>query len=641
MVGIWVIWIDFCVFYGVFDFEKNMTDTRQLLSELVIHNKYAKYVDGRRERWDEIVERTFAMHRRHFWHHKEIISDLDVAEDLVKNKYIMPSMRSLQFAGDPIENHNERMYNCSFLPILSLLDFKDLFSLCMVGVGVGFSIYKNQPINKPNMYEKKTVVVGDSIEGWSNALKELLNSYIESNAPKVVFDYSEIRPKGALIKSIGAHAPGYKPLEWGLEKIREILERKKNEGFLRTIDLFDIGTILGDVATCGGTRRSALISFFLPDDTEMMNAKGDGFWEKYPWRSRANISCTFDRNKYSRDEIKTFLNKNITSLTGEPGIFLTNNIYWGTNPCAEIALAPYSFCNLSSVNATTCNIDPALFTLCCNMAALLGTLQTCYDNFTLVNKNFYINTREERLLGVSLTGIANVDEKYLPFIKKGATSCSEENKRYSKMLGIKSAARVTCIKPEGSTSLVMGTSSGVHPEESPFYMRNIRIDKKRGVINYLKEKNYPFLEEDYYSQDDYCVGIPIKAQGVTYQNFNSEKQLDLIFRLNKDWINPGHFDGENKHNVSTTLRINAENADSIVHKLASNIDLFSAVAYLPDSDAVYPQAPYQRITEEEYNNALNKLPENIKMNDIVETFTDNDFLKHSACEGNLCGLTRD
>lgn len=598
---------------------------RDILSEFVIHTKYARYVGNRRESWSEIVARVFDMHRERFFEFKE---SLDIAEDFVRNKLVMPSMRSIQFAGDAILKKHERMFNCSYLPIDGMEDITDLFALCMMGVGVGFSTYTSIPVRNPRMTRVKHLV-DDSVEGWVDALRSLLNAY--SGGFDVVFDYSQVRPKGAFIKGISSSAPGYEVLEIGLERIRKILH---DSLYLRTVDIFDICTILGDIATCGGTRRSALITFFSPDDALMMNAKKGPFWETHPWRSRANISATFLRST-PKDVIHKYLLDNLGSETGEPGLFLTNNKAWHTNPCAEIALQPYSFCNLTSINAT-CLKDRSLFLTACKTAAFLGTLQACYTDFKLVNKQFEQNAIKERLLGVSITGLAEFNlADVSDLLREGSETCRETNFVYSRALGINPAHRITCIKPEGSTSAVMGTSSGVHAEESDFYIRNIRIGHQRGIVDYLKSINYPLLQQDVYNPNDVVVGVPIRARGKTIEHQSSFDLVDDICTLNEHWIDPGHRRGFNKHNVSTTLRVKQEDVKELARYLIDKIDNYTAVAYLPHSDVVYPQAPFQSITEEEYK-AI-KLPD-IDFSKIKETFKNDEFLNTAACEGGRCDL---
>ena len=623
-----------------------MDKNRKLLSDIVVHTKYARFVDNRRETWEEIVYRTFDMHRnlvlpngKALQEDPLLLDNLEQAEELVLNKFIMPSMRSLQFSGNPILSKNERMYNCSYLPIRTFEDIKDLFTLCMVGCGVGFSLFSQISIRKPSG-NKQVHVVEDSVEGWSNSVFLLLQSY--NGGINYSFDYSGIRPEGTLIKSIGSFAPGGHVLEKAHALITEIVERALDGNViarLHTIDLFDICCILGDTATCGGTRRSALITFFDHNDTRMLNAKQGAFWETKPYRSRANISATFNRNEIGfKDKLHDYYLQYLGSETGEPGVFITNKHGWFSNPCAEISLQPYSFCNLTSINAAECLKDEDLYFQACKAATFLGTIQALYTDFNLIQSKFRKNAIHERLLGVSMTGLAahNMNEMK-DLIAGGALTCLSTNKKIASHMGINPAHRITCIKPEGSTSAVMGTSSGVHAEESKYYIRNVRISKVRGLVKYLESVGYPFMETDIYNNSDMVVGIPIRAAGKTNKDKDVFELIDDITLLNRDWIKLGHREGANTHNVSTTLRIRPEEVTAVADKLVKNVDRYTAVAYLPASDVVYPQAPFQEIDKNTYDQVKDILPE-VDLSGVTETFIGNDF--DSACSGDKCELKR-
>ncbi len=623
-----------------------MDKNRKLLSDIVVHTKYARFVNNRREGWKEIVDRTFDMHRQLLLPTGVIlekdpmmIEKLEEAKELVLNKLVMPSMRSLQFSGDPILAKNERLYNCSYLPIQSFDDIKDLFTLCMVGCGVGFSVFESIPITTPHG-RQHVHVVEDSVEGWCESIYLLLGKY--QAGINYTFDFSAIRPEGSLIKSIGSFAPGGHVLERAHNLITEILDRALIGGHpavLRTIDLFDICCILGDTATCGGTRRSALIAFFHHCDGLMLNAKRGSFWETHPYRSRANISATFNRSEQGfKSKLLDHYIYYLGSETGEPGVFITNKHGWFSNPCCEISLRPYSFCNLTSINAAECLKQDALFNKACRVASFLGTIQSLYTEFNLVNQQFSKNAIRERLLGVSMTGLSAHDLGLCKqLIYEGSLHCYLENVEIAKRLGINIAHRITCVKPEGSTSAVMGTASGVHPEESAYYIRNIRISKGRGLVNYLKEIGYPFMETDIYNNSDMVVGIPIKAIGSTNKQKSASDLIDDIAILNQKWIDPGHSKGANKHNVSTTLRIKDGEIKKLAKKLVDNAHNYTAVAYLPASDVVYPQAPFQAIDQKKYEKAVAAMPD-VDLSKVVETFIGNEY--DSACSGDKCEISK-
>jgi len=623
-----------------------MDKTRRLLSDIVVHTKYARFKDGRRETWEEIVARTFEMHRQLILPNgnpisesKSLMHKLEMAEEMVLHKLVMPSMRSLQFSGEPILAKHERMYNCSYLPIRTFEDIKDLFTLCMVGCGVGFSLFSNIGVSRLSGPED-IHVIEDSVEGWCMSVYLLLAAY--RGGKRYKFDYSGIRPEGTLIKSIGSFAPGGHVLEKAHALITEIVERALDGNViarLHTIDLFDICCILGDTATCGGTRRSALITFFDHNDDRMLNAKQGAFWETKPYRSRANISATFNRNESGfKDKLHEFYLQYLGSETGEPGVFITNEHGWFSNPCAEISLQPYSFCNLTSINAAECLKDSTLFTKACFIATFIGTIQSLYTDFKLVSPKFRENAIKERLLGVSMTGLAAHDLKEKAgLIAKGAWTCNAWNAYLADELKIERAHRITCIKPEGSTSAVMGTSSGVHAEESEYYVRNVRVSKGRGLVKYLESIGYPFMETDVYNNSDMVIGIPMQAIGKTNEDKDVFELIDDIAILNENWIEIGHNQGANMHNVSTTLRIRPEEVCAVADRLIEVVDNYTAVAYLPASDVVYPQAPFQQIDKNTYDQVKDTLPD-VDLGMVFEVFTGNEF--DSACSGDKCELKR-
>ena len=371
----------------------------------------------------------------------------------------------------------------------------------------------------------------------------------------------------------------------------------------------------------------------------MLNAKQGAFWETHAHRSRANISATFNRNEsYFRRKLHSFYLKYLGSETGEPGVFITNKHGWFSNPCAEISLQPYSFCNLTSINAAECLKDEDLYFQACKAATFLGTIQALYTDFSLVQSKFRKNAINERLLGVSMTGLAaHSMNEMKDLIASGALTCLSTNKKIASHLGINPAHRITCIKPEGSTSAVMGTSSGVHAEESKYYIRNVRISKVRGLVKYLESVGYPFMETDIYNNSDMVVGIPIRAAGKTNKDKDVFELIDDITLLNRDWIKLGHNEGANMHNVSTTLRIRPEEVTAVADKLVKNVDRYTAVAYLPASDVVYPQAPFQEIDKNTYDQAKDMLPE-VDLGMVFEVFIGNDY--DSACSGDKCELKR-
>ena len=441
--------------------------------------KYAKYLPKkeRRETWKELVRRNRSMHVKQY---PELKDEIFEAYKLVLDKKVLPSMRSMQFAGKPIELAPNRVYNCAYLPIDHEAAFSESMFLLLGGTGVGYSVQKHHvdklpKIHKPDTGEERRYVIGDSIEGWADAVKILIKSYFHGG-DKIKFDYSDIRPKGARLVTSGGKAPGPSGLRECLVKVENILIQKDHGTKLKPIEVHDIVCHIADAVLAGGIRRAALISLFSASDVDMVSCKSGDWWESNPQRGRANNSVVLLRHKLTEGVFREIWDRVEASGSGEPGIYLSNDKDWGTNPCCEIALRPYQFCNLCEVNVSDVR-DQADYEERVRVAAFIGTLQAGYTDFHYLRPIWKKTTERDALIGVSMTGIGSRSVLSLD-MSAAAKIVKAENVRVAKAIGIKPAARSTTVKPAGTTSLTLGTSSGIHAWHNDFYIRRIRVGKE-------------------------------------------------------------------------------------------------------------------------------------------------------------------
>jgi len=381
-----------------------MNISQEILSDIVVYNKYAKYLpkNQRRETWRELVTRNKKMHISKFPTLKDEIKSV---YKLVYDKKVLPSMRSLQFAGKPIDINNSRIFNCSFLPIDHWRSFSEVMFLLLSGCGVGYSVQNHHIEKLPEIrIPKKTrrFLVGDSIEGWAIAVKALMKSYFGITAARPVFDFRDIRPKGAELITVGGKAPGPEPLKECLFQIQKVLDRKEDGEQLRAIEAHDIICHIADAVLSGGIRRAALISLFDLHDNEMLMCKHNSWWELNPQRGRANNSAVVIRHKVRKKDFFTLWEKIVASNSGEPGIYFSNDKDWGTNPCCEIALRPFQFCNLTEVNVSNVESQEDL-NIRVRAAAFLGTLQASYTDFHYLRDIWKRTTEKDALIGVGMT----------------------------------------------------------------------------------------------------------------------------------------------------------------------------------------------------------------------------------------------
>ena len=435
----------------------------KILSDVTVHMKYAKYLDDhqRRENWDELVTRNMEMHIKKF---PNLEKEIRETYQMVYDKKVLPSMRSMQFGGKPIEVSPNRIFNCAYCPIDDPRVFGEIMFLLLGGTGVGYSVQdhhvsKLPEIRKPNSKRTRRFLIGDSIEGWADAVKALIQSYFKGTS-KLRFDFSDIRPKGARLVTSGGKAPGPQPLKECLLKIGGLLNEKENGDQLTPIEVHDIVCYIADAVLAGGIRRAALISLFSADDDQMLGAKAGAWWELNPQRGRANNSVVLMRHKIDKE---TFLNvwKRVEeSRSGEPGFYLSNDKDWGCNPCCEIGLRPFQFCNLVEINVSDVTEQEELNARA-RAASFIATLQASYTDFHYLRPVWKRTTEKEALIGVSMTGIASGGVLNLD-MSEASLEVNKMNRQVAFQIGINKAARTTCVKPAGTTSLTLGTSSGIH-----------------------------------------------------------------------------------------------------------------------------------------------------------------------------------
>jgi ribonucleoside-triphosphate reductase len=608
----------------------------KLLSDITTFMKYSKYVPDkqRRETWTELVDRNKNMHLEKFPQLKE---EIDAAYKFVYDKKILPSMRSLQFAGKPVDLNNTRLYNCCFLPVDHSDAFSEIMFLLLSGTGVGYSVQRQHveklpEINKPT--KSRRYLVADSIEGWADAVKVLVTAYMKGKAYPL-FDFRDIRPKGAMLITAGGKAPGAEPLKDCLHNIQKVLDRKNNGEQLTTLEVHDIMCYIADAVLSGGIRRSAMIALFDLDDDDMLTCKFGNWWENEAQRGRANNSAVIVRHKIEKEIFLDLWKKIELSGSGEPGFFFTNDAAWGLNPCAEISLRPFQFCNLCEINASDI-IDQDDYNARAKAAAFIGTLQASYTNFHYLRDIWKRTTEREALIGVGMTGIASGVVLKLD-MKEAANVVKAENERVAGMIGINKAARTTTVKPSGTSSLVLGSSSGIHAWHNDYYIRRIRVGKNESIYTYLLINHPELLEDEYFKPNQQAViSVPQKAPvgAVTRQ----ETALDLLARVSKvwkEWVKPGHRKGENKNNVSVTVTIKPNEWEEVGEWMWANKENFTALSVLPYDGGSYIQAPFTDCTKEEYDQLVNNL-HNIDLSQVVELDDATDLSGEVACGGGGC-----
>ena len=615
----------------------------QILSDITVYMKYARYLPKkqRRETWDELVARNMEMHMKKYPELKQEIKD---AYQFVYDKKVLPSMRSMQFAGKPIEISPNRIFNCAYAPVDDWRVFGEIMFLLLGGTGVGYSVQQHHvdelpEIRKPNANRTRRYLINDSIEGWADAVKYLIRSYFFGGS-RLRFDYSDIRPKGARLVTSGGKAPGPQPLKECLVKVEGVLAEKNDGDKLSAIEVHDIVCHIADAVLAGGIRRAALISLFSADDNEMIACKSGNWWETNPQRGRANNSAVLLRHKVTKEFFLDLWKRVEASNAGEPGIYLSNDKDWGTNPCCEIALRPFQFCNLTEVNVSNITGQNDLEQRV-RAASFVGTLQAGYTDFHYLRPVWQRTTEKDALIGVSMTGIASgrVLEDDID-LQAAAQVVKEENARVAELIGINKAARTTCVKPAGTTSLALGTSSGIHAWHNDYYIRRIRVGKNEPIYWHLSIHHPELVEDEYFRPHDTAViSVPQRApEGSILRDESAFQLLRRVKKITREWVKAGHRTGQNAHNVSATISLRENEWADAGEWMWENRKHYNGLSVLPYDGGTYQQAPFEDCSKETYEAMLGNLI-NVDMSTIVEEEDNTDLKGEAACAGGECEIT--
>ena len=599
-------------------------------------SRYARWLseENRRETWGETVDRYFDFMLNHLFKEHSYEPESKLIEELklaVFNRNVMPSMRSVMTAGAALDRDHVAGYNCSFVPVDSPRSFDETMYILMCGTGVGFSVeykYVNKLPAVPETFEKSTtvIVVEDSKQGWAKAYRELLALLWSGQIPAI--DVSKVRPAGARLKTMGGRSSGPQPLvnlfDFTVAKFKSAAGRN-----LKPIEAHDIMCKIGEVVVVGGVRRSAMISLSNINDIEMAAAKSGNWWENNTQRSLSNNSVAYSR----KPEMEQFIaewKSLYDSKSGERGIYNVAaaqaqaakygkrdpDIHYGTNPCSEIILRPYQFCNLSEVvlreNDTKKDIERKV-----ELATILGTWQSTLTDFKYLRKIWKDNTEEERLLGVSLTG--QFGHKFMSgkedlvsleaFLMTLRESARAKNKDEAGKIGIPESAAITCVKPSGTVSQLVGVSSGMHAWHSPYYIRTVRGSKGDPISTFLKEVGIPVEDDVMKPNETYVFSFPVKApEGAIVRNdLTAIEHLNIWLVYQRAWC---------EHKPSITVSVKEDEWMEVGAWVYKNFDEVSGISFLPHSDHSYKQAPYQEVTKEEYESLVAKMPKEIRWEDL-------------------------
>jgi len=599
-------------------------------------SRYARWLseENRRETWGETVDRYFDFMLNHLFKEHSYEPESKLIEELklaVFNRNVMPSMRSVMTAGAALDRDHVAGYNCSFVPVDSPRSFDETMYILMCGTGVGFSVeykYVNKLPAVPEAFEKSTttIVVEDSKQGWAKAYRELLALLWSGQIPAI--DVSKVRPAGARLKTMGGRSSGPQPLvnlfDFTIAKFKSAAGRN-----LKPIEAHDIMCKIGEVVVVGGVRRSAMISLSNINDIEMAAAKSGNWWENNTQRSLSNNSVAYSR-KPDMEQFIAEWKSLYDSKSGERGIYNVAaaqaqaakygrrdpDIHYGTNPCSEIILRPYQFCNLSEVvlreNDTKKDIERKV-----ELATILGTWQSTLTDFKYLRKIWKDNTEEERLLGVSLTG--QFGHKFMSgkedlvsleaFLMTLRESARAKNKDEAGKIGIPESAAITCVKPSGTVSQLVGVSSGMHAWHSPYYIRTVRGSKGDPISTFLKEVGIPVEDDVMKPNDTYVFSFPVKApEGAIVRNdLTAIEHLNIWLVYQRAWC---------EHKPSITVSVKEDEWMEVGAWVYKHFDEVSGISFLPHSDHSYKQAPYQEVSKEEYEDLLSKMPKSIRWEDL-------------------------
>ena len=611
---------------------------QQILSNIVIHMKYGRYIPEkqRRETWPEICDRYAAMMVARYPMLEGAITE---NMEWVRQKKVLPSMRAMQFAGAAIERNHSRIYNCAYMPVDDVRAFSEAMFLLLGGTGVGFSVQFHHVDKLPEVnraVKRRKFLVGDSLEGWADCIKVLMKAHFGLNGYMPEFDFSDIRPKGTRLVTAGGKAPGPEPLKICVAHITAILDRKAAGEKLTPLECHDIMCHIANAVLAGGIRRSAMISLFSFDDQEMLGCKFGSWWELNEQRGRANNSAVIKRDRIQEHEFFALWQKIELSGSGEPGFYFTNDIEWGTNPCCEIALRPFQFCNLCEVNVSDVSSQTDLNQRA-SAAAFLGTLQAGFTDFHYLRDIWRRHTEKDALIGVGMTGIGS--GKVLEFdLEEAASHVKSTNMALAQQLGLQPAARATTIKPSGTSSLVLGTSSGIHAWHNDFYVRRIRIGKDEALYHYLADQHPELLEDDLLNPRQGIICIPQAApHGSILRDESALQLLERIKKFNVEWVRPGYTTGSNANNVSATISIRPTEWAEVGRWMWQNKASYNGLSVLPHDNGNYKQAPFTDTDKVTYEQMVSRLHQ-IELSEVFEKEDLTDHSGEAACAGGACAV---
>ena len=560
----------------------------------------------------------------------------------------MPSMRLMMSAGEACRRENISAYNCSYMAINNKRSFSECLYILMAGTGVGFSCERQEIDKLPQIPESinpcdDTIVVADSKLGWAKSFKKLLSSLWEGDIPTV--DYSKIRPAGARLKTFGGRASGPEPLKRLFEFTKDTFVNARGRK-LTSLEVHDLVCMIGEIVVVGGVRRSALISLSNLTDKRMREAKTGAWWTDSPHRGLANNSVAYTETPDMEVFMEEWLSL-VKSKSGERGIFnrvasqkqaakwgrRDDSLNYGTNPCSEIILRDKQFCNLSEVVIRANDTRNTLIDKV-RLATILGTFQSTLDNFQFLSAEWKKNTTEERLLGVSLTGImdckvtSNPDPKLLEELRDVAR---KTNEKYAKRLDVPVSASITCVKPSGTVSQLVDSASGIHTRHSDYYVRTIRMDKKDAIYDFLKEKGVHVEDEQFRPESTAVFSFPIKSPkgSITRNDKTALEQLELWLLYQRHWC---------EHKPSVTISVRDNEWMEVGAWVYKHFDEISGISFLPHSDHSYVQAPYQECSKEEYEDLLSKTPKNIDFQELTEEDDMTEGAQTMACVGTSCEI---
>ena len=613
--------------------------------------------EGRRETWTETVQRLidfFADHVDRNIGVKFENSTWDRIENAVLTTSVMPSMRAMMTAGEALRRENIAGYNCSYVPIDSPRSFDEVLYILMNGTGVGFSVERQYVDKLPTIPDREfehtedVISVADSKEGWARGFRDLISYLYTNRIPKV--NVNRIRPAGQRLKTFGGRASGPQPLvnlfDFTIEKFRGAKGRKLN-----AMECHDIVCKTGEVVVVGGVRRSALISLSNLSDQRLRMAKSGAWWDTNPERALANNSVAYTEKPDAGIFMKEWLSL-YESKSGERGIFNRVSAQekarqngrriadwdFGTNPCSEIILRPNQFCNLTEV---VCRPTDSMATLLDKVehATILGTIQATLTNFGYLRKRWQDNTEEERLLGVSLTGIMDStllnknDSKLVDRLNKLREKAVVVNKEWSSTLGIPQSTAITCVKPSGTVSQLVDSASGIHARHNPYYIRTVRGDNKDPLTEFMKSQGVPNEPDVMKPEHTTVFSFPMKTakDAVFRTSMSAIEQLEMWKTYAVQWC---------EHKPSVTISVKEQEWVNVVNRCWDNFDYLSGVSFLPFSDHTYKQAPYQDIDKEQYQKLQSEMPTDIDWNKLQD-FEKEDNTKGSqelACTAGVCVL---